>query len=71
MENDIICIYCNKPWSQEMLEELKFCEGSYTPDCVGSEFVNSKDINCSNCNKLIYKKEFNTIAEIYDQKRWS
>jgi len=71
METDIICIYCNKPWTQDMLDYLHFADCSYTPDCVGAEFRNSVDIHCDNCHKLIYKKELADIAEKYTQAQWS
>ena len=75
MENlKILCPYCNAPYTAEMLETLDICEGSYTPDCVGSKIIGKIDINCSKCKKLVYRKEIelrNTPGlEDYDFQRW-
>ena len=54
---NLICVYCNKAFSIEMLHKLWLSEGSYTPDCVGSKIKSSIEIICTHCNKLVYKKE--------------
>ena len=76
MENlKILCPYCNAPYTAEMLETLDICEGSYTPDCVGSTIRGKIDIHCSKCKKLVYRKEitlYNTPGlEDYDKQRWN
>ena len=63
----ILCPYCNKPYTSKMKHKLFLSEGSYTPDCVGSKMVSSIDIYCSNCKKLVYKKE---IREDIDYLDW-
>lgn len=71
MDNpQIICIYCNTPWTEEMLQQLHFCEGSYTPECVSSKIGNTTDITCPVCHKVIYRKEVEEMMDMYDNERW-
>ena len=72
MLNDtkILCVYCNEPWDDEMLNKLGFSECSYTPDCVGSKFTKAIDIICPHCKKLVYRKELDEMAEEHTRKEW-
>jgi hypothetical protein len=65
----ILCVYCNKIWDAEMQETLAVAEGSYTPDCVGSKIYGSVDIYCTNCKKLVYKKEISQGCKILDWEK--
>ena len=70
----ILCTYCSKEWTEEMLTKYKFYEGSYTPDCVGSRFGEWNDIDdviCGHCKKTVYRIELNNIADKYDNERWN
>lgn len=58
MEEDtfkIICPFCNAPYTAEMEDNLYTTGGC---DTCGSEINGSMDIICSNCKKIVYKKEF-------------
>lgn len=69
----ILCPFCNKEYTAKMLETLDICEGSYTPECVGSKITGKIDIICENCKKLVYRKEISKeteMLEYFDELRW-
>lgn len=52
----ILCPYCNSPYTAKMLVDLE----EYGAGCetCGPESADlSLEIRCTNCNKLVYKKE--------------
>lgn len=52
-----LCVYCNKPWSIDMVKLLDVS----TDWCVSGGVYGSRatlDITCDGCGKLIYRKEF-------------
>lgn len=71
MERDIKCIYCNATWTPEMLTQLGFADCSYTPDCVSAEFRNAIDIHCPSCERLVYRKELEEMANRYTDSQWA
>lgn len=70
MDTEVLCIYCNKPWSEQMLDILGFADCSYTPECVTAQFHNAITIKCEHCNKIVYKKELEIMAATYTEKQW-
>lgn len=56
-----ICVFCNTPWTDDMIRVLDV-EASGGCDTCGYGFYvsGSIDITCSNCKRLIYKKDFKT-----------
>jgi len=68
---NILCIYCNKPWTEQMLTALGFADCSYTPDCVGAKFTRAFDIICPHCRKTVYKKELKDMADKYTEDTWA
>lgn len=57
MENElkIICPFCNAPYTAEMANDLYAADGCET---CGPEIEGSVIITCSNCKKVVYKKEY-------------
>lgn len=56
----ILCSFCNAVWTAEMIEELED-NGSGCDSCgYGSGVTGEITINCSNCNRVVYKKEIDT-----------
>jgi hypothetical protein len=55
-EFKVLCPYCKAVWSAEMLEELEVEAECDTCD-YGSYPTGTIDIYCTNCKKLIYRKE--------------
>ena len=54
-ELKIICPFCNAPYTAEMEDNLSIgdgCESCGYGSCSGSV-----DVICSNCKKVVYKKE--------------
>lgn len=52
----ILCPYCSEPYTAEMLVELE--DGGISCETCGPESADlSIEIKCSNCGKLVYKKE--------------
>lgn len=52
----ILCPFCDAPYTAEMLIELEeYGEGCET--CGPESADLSLEIKCSNCKKLVYKKE--------------
>lgn len=52
-----------------MKEKLALSEGSYTFDCVLSSIYGCIDILCSECGKLIYRKEIDQGLDGQYQRR--
>lgn len=55
-EFKIVCSYCNAPYTAEMEDDLCASNGCIT--CGTGTISGSIDIKCSNCKKVIYKKEY-------------
>lgn len=56
-ELKILCPYCSNPYTAEMLVELED-KGSGCESCYISNPTAAIEIKCSNCKKLVYKKEY-------------
>lgn len=54
-EFKIVCPFCNASYTAEMEDDLWASQGCET---CGPEITGSFEIKCSNCKKLIYKKEY-------------
>jgi len=54
-ELKIVCPFCNAPYTAEMEDDL-YIAGNCETCCTG--VTGSITINCSNCKKVVYKKEF-------------
>lgn len=54
-ELNIVCPFCNAPFTGSMQFDLSIAGGCET---CGSDIEGSVDIYCSNCKKLVYKKEY-------------
>ena len=55
-----ICVFCNAPWTDNMIEVLAQTEvecGYYEGDIDGVDTTIRIDITCESCNRLIYRKE--------------
>lgn len=55
-----ICVYCNKPWSDDMISVMNMTEvenGYYPGDIDGVDVDTKIDITCDGCKRLIYRKE--------------
>lgn len=57
-ELKILCPFCNAPYTAEMEKQLYV--GGYCETCGPNQddFTGTIDIICSNCKKLVYRKEF-------------
>lgn len=55
-----ICVFCNAPWTDDMIRvydiDASHGEGSY--DFGPEHQCATVDITCSNCERLIYRKEY-------------
>lgn len=58
-ELKILCPYCNKEFSLEMKIDLE--TGFYCDTCGPGNQSATIDIVCSNCNKLVYRKEYEDV----------
>ncbi len=57
-EFKILCPFCNAPYTAEMIEDLDVSLGC--PTCGDNSIAGTIEIKCSNCKKVIYKKEIDT-----------
>ena len=57
MEQELIikCPFCNADYTAEMKDSLYAAEGC---DTCGPDMGGSFEIICSNCKKVVYKKEY-------------
>lgn len=53
-----LCVFCNAPWTDDMIRiEASSSEGC--PTCgYGGGTYGTVTINCSSCNRLVYRKDF-------------
>lgn len=56
-ELKIICPFCNAQYSAEMDTDLRASMGCET--CGPDEPTGVIEIRCTNCQKIVYKKEIN------------
>lgn len=54
--SQMLCIYCNKPWSPQMDTDLTASAGCDTCG-FGTEIAGEIIIRCGNCDRIIYRKE--------------
>lgn len=52
----IICPWCNAPYTAEMNDGLSAAAGC--PTCGDASISGTIDIICTNCKKLVYRKEY-------------
>jgi hypothetical protein len=55
-----ICVFCNAPWTDDMISVLAKTElerGYYEGEIDAVEVWVNMDITCSSCERLIYRKE--------------
>jgi len=57
-ELKILCPFCEAPYTAKMKEDLHETEGCDTCG-YGEEIRGTITITCSNCGKVVYKKEYN------------
>lgn len=53
-ELKILCPFCNAPWTARMAADYSYSMGSEWTGIYGEELT--VDIYCSNCKKLVYRK---------------
>lgn len=53
----ILCPYCNSPYDARMIAEIEF-SGYGCDTCGPSSPDGALEIYCTNCKKLVYKKEY-------------
>jgi len=51
----IVCPFCNAPYTGDMEDLLYASQGC---DTCGPIISGSIEIKCSNCRKIVYKKEY-------------
>lgn len=51
----ILCPYCGAPWTAKMLVDYNTTCYSEETGCVTEAWA---EIYCSNCKKLVYKKQY-------------
>ena len=51
----IVCPFCRAAFTAKMEDDLMACSDC---DTCGGYIQGTIDIICSNCNKLVYRKEF-------------
>lgn len=54
-----LCVFCNAPWTDDMLKVLTDTEleWGYYGSCSVGEVVVNIDVRCSSCKRLVYRKE--------------
>ncbi len=57
MASNIICGFCNAPWTEEMIAELDYISS----ECETCGYEEAASINlkitCRNCDRVIYQKD--------------
>lgn len=58
-ELKIVCPFCNAPYTADMKDNLYSSEGYGCDTCGGGGSVEGTfEIVCTNCKKVVYKKEY-------------
>jgi hypothetical protein len=67
-----ICVFCNAPWTDEMIETLHITEveTGYYGDVERVNLWNQIDITCSSCERLIYSKQVVKSISAYAGNTW-
>lgn len=54
-----LCVFCNIPWTDDMIKTLTNAtlDIGYYGDPGALHLFETVDITCSNCKRLIYRKE--------------
>jgi hypothetical protein len=71
MSDDIpppLCVFCNAPWTDDMVKVLAATEverGYYEGEIDGVETVINIDVTCSSCKRLVYRKECRASTGAY------
>jgi len=53
----ILCPFCNAPYTAKMEEYLQNAESATSPSGYGASATVEITIFCSNCKRMVYKKE--------------
>lgn len=56
-ESQILCVFCNAPWSPDMQITSWYASEGCNTCGFGSELTADIEIYCTNCKRLVYKKE--------------
>ena len=59
-ELKILCPFCNAPYTAQMQEELEGWGGGCDTCDYGSGASVTIEITCSNCGRVVYRKEATT-----------
>jgi hypothetical protein len=60
-ELKILCPFCNVVWTADMEDDLWASAGCST--CGDASITGEFNIDCSNCKKIVYVKEYVLIVE--------
>ena len=65
-----LCVFCNAPWTDEMLKVLAEAEmetGYYGDSYLTGKGVVAINVTCSSCKRLVYQKEvrLSDVGEMY------
>lgn len=55
----ILCVFCNAPWTAKMVEDLYVTQGCDTCG-YGAGVYGSIEVICTNCSRVVYRKEIDT-----------
>lgn len=56
-ELKILCPFCNAPYTAEMEEHLRWASEATSPSGYGAGAGITITITCSNCKRVVYKKD--------------